>query len=236
MQRTASKWAFARFFATADRKRLNVIMYTQQQFIDKILPYRMQSASILNLALRYVIDWDTPKSLEIKFDGKTCIEGLSTAFTNAAIESGIMHCRALLEFLGLKADKSDHTKLASRAAKRKDDLVIEDFTGPNGQQLARITIDEALVPYKGARDEAENALARAIHIANKGIAHPTLGPVDDAEDLRLLELASRGVPTLVINYFYTRMGLQAPDFQLKSRNRNDVYHSLRRTRQTAPRR
>jgi len=196
-------------------------MYTQQQIIDKILPYRMQSTSILNLALRYVIDWDKPKSLEIRFDGKTCIEGLSTAFTNAAIESGIMHCRALLEFLGLKADNSDHTKLASRTGKQKDDLVIEDFTGPNGQ-LARITIDEALSPYKGARDEAENALARVIHIANKGIAHSTLGPVDDPEDLRLLEIASRGVPTLVINYFYRRMGLKAPDYQLKSRKRDDL--------------
>ncbi|MDO8426462.1 MAG: hypothetical protein Q7T24_02970, partial [Deltaproteobacteria bacterium] len=126
--------------------------------IDKILPYRMQSASILNLALMYVREWDKPKSLEIKFDGKTCIEGLSTAFTNAAIESGIMHCRALLEFLGLKVDSSNHRKLANRTGKQKDDLVIEDFTGQNGQ-LARITIDEALSPYRGDRAEAENALA-----------------------------------------------------------------------------
>jgi hypothetical protein len=196
-------------------------MDTQQQFIDKILPYRMQSTSILNFALTYVIDWDKPKSLEIRIDGKTWVEGLSTAFTNAAIESGIMHCRVLLEFLGLKANNLDHTKVASRMDKRRGDLVIEDFTGPNGQ-LARITIDEALTPYKGSREEAENALAKVFHIANKGIAHSTSGPFDDPEDLRLLEIASRVVPILVINCFYNRMGLKAPDYQLKNRKRDNI--------------
>ena len=199
--------------------RVNVTMYTHQHFITKILPYRMQSISILNLALTYVIDWDNPKSLEIRFDGKTCIEGLSTAFTNAAIESGIMHCRALLEFLGLKVNDSNHTKLSIRNGKRKDDIVIEDFTGPNGQ-LAKITIAEALSPYKGSQDEAENAIARVIHIANKGIAHSTIALVDDPDELKLVEIASRGVPTLVINYFYTRMGLTPPDYQLKNRKRD----------------
>lgn len=181
----------------------------------------MQATAILNLALRYVIQWGESKTLEIRFDGKTSIEGLSTAFTNPAIESGIMHCRALLEFLGLKADRSNHTKLATRTGKQTDDLVIEDFTGPNGK-LSKITISEALSPYDGNPEEAEKALARVIHVANKGIAHSTLGPIDDPEDRTLLEIASRGVPTLVTNYFYTRMGLQVPSYQLKSRSRNDV--------------
>jgi len=181
----------------------------------------MQATAILNLALRYVIQWDKPKALEIRFEGKTCIEGLSTAFTNPAIESGILHCRALLEFLGIKADSSSNTKLSVREGKRRDDLVIEDFTGPNGK-LSKITIAEALSPYDGAEEEAEKALARVIHVANKGIAHSTIEVIEDPEDRRLLEIASCGVPTLVINYFYTRMGLQVPSFQLKSRNRNDV--------------
>lgn len=194
----------------------------QELFVDKILPYRLESTSILNLALRCVIKWDKPKPLEIKFDGKTYIHGLSTAFTNPVIEAGVIHCRVLLEFLGLMADNSDHIKLSSRKRRQNDDLVIEDFTGPNGQKLGKITILEALSPYNGSPDEAEMALARVFHVANKGIAHSTRGQIDDPDDLRLLEIASRGVPKLVVNYFYTRMSMTAPDYEIKSRKRIDV--------------
>lgn len=196
-------------------------MYEQQDFIERILPYRMQSVSVLNYALRCVMKWDKPKSLVIKFDGIKCVEGLSTAFTNAAIEAGIMHCRAILEFLGLLVDSTNHAKLMIRQKRKHDDLLIEDFTGPKGR-LSKITIDEALSPYKGDRDEAEKALARVIHVANKALAHQTTGPFEDLEDLKLLEIASRGVPSLVINYFYTRMGLKAPDYKLSFRKRKEV--------------
>ena len=195
-------------------------MNEHQRLIDKIMPYRMQSASILNLALRYAIQLDAPKPMEVYFDGKLYIEGLSTGFTNSAIEAGIVHCRSILEFLGIKGNASNSSKLAIRNGKRKDDLAIEDFSGPNGL-LSKITIQEAVSPYQGDTDEAEAALSRLIHVANKGIAHFTLGPIEDPEDIRLLEIASRGVPTLAVNYFYTRMGLPAPTYKISGRKRND---------------
>ncbi len=195
-------------------------MDKHQRLIDKIMPYRMQSASILNLALRYVIQLDAPKPMEVYFDDKLYIEGLSTGFTNSAIEAGIVHCRSILEFLGIKGNASNSSKLAIRNGKRKDDLAIEDFSDPDGL-LSKITIQEAVSPYQGDTDEAEAALSRLIHVANKGIAHFTLGPIEDPEDIRLLEIASRGVPTLAVNYFYTRMGLPAPTYKLSGRKRND---------------
>ncbi len=195
-------------------------MGEHQKLIDKTMPYRMQSASILNLALRYAIQWNAPKPMEIYFDGKLSIEGLSTGFTNSAIEAGIVHCRSILEFLGIKGNPSNNSKLLIRSNKRKNDLVIEDFSGPDGV-LSKITIQEAVRPYQGATDEAEVALARLIYVANKGIAHFTLGPIEDTEDMRLLEIASRGVPTLAVNYFYSRMGLPAPAYEISGRGRND---------------
>jgi len=195
----------------------------QEYFIEKILPYRMEAIHIFNLALKYVNLLNGPKPLQIWFDDQLYIEGLSTAFTNPAIESGIMHCRALLQFLGLTVDKSDNTKLFHRSSKRQDDdLRIEDFTDTEGNKLARISIQEARSPYKGDKSEAEKALARVIYIANKRLAHITSDLITNDEDLKLLEIASRGVPVLAINYFYTPMGLESPDFQLKSRTKNDV--------------
>ncbi len=196
-------------------------MDEQEKLIKKTLPYRMQSASIFNLALYYVTSWDAPKSMEISFDGMLCIERLSTGFTNSAIEVGILHCRSILEFLGIKGDSSNRSKLAIRTHKREDDLVIEDFSGPKGK-LSKVTIQEVLRSYKGEPDEAEAALARLICIANKSIAHFTLGPIEEPDDLKLLEIASRGIPTLAVNYFYTRMGLIAPSYELDSRRRNDA--------------
>lgn len=195
-------------------------MDEHQKLIDKIMPYRMQSASILNLALRYVIELDAPKPMKVYFRDKLCIEGLSTGFTNSAIEAGIVHCRSILEFLGIKGDPSNRSKLVTRNSKRKDDLAVEDFSGRDGQ-LSKITIQEAVSPYQGETDEAEAALSRLIYIANKGIAHFTLGPIEDPEDIRLLEIASRGVPSLAVNYFYTRMGLPAPAYEISGRKRNE---------------
>src|SRR5690348_17010952 len=105
---------------------------TKDDYLKHIIPYRMKAVAIFNLAAKYVKSWDAPKRLEIYFDGKLCIEGLSTAFTNSNIEAGIIHCRALLEFLGLRCDPRDPSKLSVRVGKRDDDFVIEDFLGPNG--------------------------------------------------------------------------------------------------------
>jgi hypothetical protein len=41
--------------------------------------------------------------MEIYADGKLIADGNLNGFINPAIEAGLVHCRALLEFLGLKA-------------------------------------------------------------------------------------------------------------------------------------
>lgn len=53
-------------------------MYTKQEFIDRILHYRMEGAAVFNLALRYSIAWPALRPLEVKFSGKTYIEGFQT--------------------------------------------------------------------------------------------------------------------------------------------------------------
>lgn len=107
-------------------------MDARQDFRDRILPYRLEAVEILSLALRYRLSWDGPVPMEVHFDGKLSIEGLSTAFTNPVIEAGIFHCRALLEFIGLRADPKNHGKLSPRRPSRRDDLMIEHFENAYG--------------------------------------------------------------------------------------------------------
>jgi hypothetical protein len=44
-------------------------------------------------------------------------------------------------------------------------------SGDRRVALKLVTPAEAVAPYKGPPDEAEHALARVIHVANKGLAH-----------------------------------------------------------------
>lgn len=194
-------------------------MDSKQNFIERILPYRLEAIEVLGLALRYRLSWTGPVPMQIHFDGKLSIEGLSSAFTNPAIEAGIVHCRAVLEFIGLRVDPTDQRRLSARSGSRRDDLVIENFANAAGP-LPLVTPAMAVAPYNGPLGEAEQALARVIHIANKGLAHSTVGLITDPDDLRLTEIASRGVRTLLVNHFYVPLGLRVPAEGLPSRRRD----------------
>ena len=59
-----------------------------------------------------------------------------------------------------------------------------------------------------------------IHIVNKGLAHSTVGLIEDPDDFRLVEIASRGVRALLINHFYVPLGLEPPPERITARPRN----------------
>ena len=148
-------------------------------------------------------------------DGKQVMEGNLDAFANPAIEAGVVHCRALLEFLGLWEKGG---KLCTRT-RRSNDVGIEHFTKPDGSLLKMVDPDTALNWYGNDRDEAERALVILFHAANKNLAHMTADVIIHPDQRRLIEIASREVPALVINHLYTPLGLQAPRYQITSRLR-----------------
>lgn len=188
-------------------------MLSKDEYLGEVIPYRMKAIDILRIALGYHANFESPKKMEMYFDGKLCVQGHSTAWTNPAIESGIMHCRACLEFLGLKVDPRNPNSLKLRTSKIDDDVGIEDY------DLPKITIEDALRSYQGPPEEAERALARVIAIANKGIAHMTLFRMVDHEDLNLIEIASRGVPILIAKHLYIALGKAVPDYKIQGNSR-----------------
>jgi hypothetical protein len=178
-----------------------------------LIEYRMRAVSVGHLALRYSMEWDHVPSMAIYFNDKQVIEGTATGFTNSAIEAAIIHCRALLEFAGL-AGATSTTLRELQGARKKDDEAIENYPG-----LRKMTIAEATAYYPGAPDEAEAALAYVIYLANKGLAHTTSSFTKHDEGTRLLEIAFRGVPTLISNRFYIASGIKPPEYEPRGRAR-----------------
>jgi hypothetical protein len=195
-------------------------MFDRDDLLKRIIPYRMSAVETLHLALELRLSWDGPQPMKIYFTDSLAIEGNSNAFTNPVIEAGLIHCRVLLEFLGLQVSRTDPTKLTNRTGRRPDDIGIEDFSNSSGA-LPLVSPQEACASYAGKAEDAEAALVSVFHMANKGLAHITAGLVQSPEQAELVEIASRGIPTLVVKYLYTRLQLPSPTYKPLSRRRDD---------------
>jgi hypothetical protein len=191
----------------------------QHHLLHELLPYRMRSVAILNFALSMRSKWPDAPPMTIHVNGDLVVEGNLNAFTNPAVEAGLIHCRALLEFLGLRM--IGKAKLGTIAQRRPDDIGIEHFETATGH-LAKVPPDEAVSRYDGGLEEAEAALVSIFQLTNKGLAHLTADLMNNPEHGRLIEAASRGVLSLVISHLYTPLGLPPPDYKLSSRLRNSA--------------
>ncbi|OYY94824.1 MAG: hypothetical protein B7Y41_04435 [Hydrogenophilales bacterium 28-61-23] len=188
-------------------------MYSHQNYIDQVIPHRLGMIEIMLFALTEMRQTITPKRIIVYLDDKPCFEGLETVFTNPAIEAGIINCRAMLEFLGLRLKKDDPSKLETRPrSNRHDDLYIENFS-KDGVALERVTPEKVKRLSITDQEKGVLAIARLLHISNKEIAHPTLGRSgeDDGSDVELLIIGAKGVRALTVPYFYTPLGLKPPE-------------------------
>jgi hypothetical protein len=187
-------------------------MYSEQEYIEQIIPHRLGMIEIMLFALTEMRQTVEPKKILVYVDDKPCFKGLETAFTNPAIEAGIINCRAMLEFLGLRLKKDNPTELETRPkSKYDDDMHIENFM-KDGVALEKVTPEivkrlSITDPEKGVK-----AIARLLHISNKEVAHPTLGrkDEDDGTDIELIVIGANGVRALTVSYFYTPLGLNPP--------------------------
>jgi len=108
--------------------------------------------------------------------------GNLNAFTNPHIEAGLVHCRALLEFLGLCMINA---RLGNVRKRRISDIGIEHFSNANGP-LPMVTPEEAVSRYDGGREEAEEALISIFQAANKDLAHITTDLVDNPKQAHVV--------------------------------------------------
>ncbi|MDF1645209.1 MAG: hypothetical protein P1U80_13630 [Pseudomonadales bacterium] len=178
-----------------------------QHYLDNILPYRLYALSTFRLFLSFVEAYPEGGTFECSVDGQAKIQGKSTALTNPSIEMGIVHSRVLLEFLGLKLNKSN--KLG-QSTPRKTDITIRDF------ELPLVTREQALAPCNGDKAKAEQGFVHVITAANKLVAHSTETIGMGQEAINSYLMCSRAIPVLLNLHFYQPLGLPMPDIELDS--------------------
>ena len=179
--------------------------------------HRLTAVDMGRIALDYSMSWDSPPSLDIRFDGKQVFEGNAYGFTNGAIEAAIVHSRALLEFLGLGGMSQTKLKELRTVAKGRnsDDIYVEQFA-----DLTKLKICDALKACQCEATEAEASLAYVIYLANKGLAHTTSTFSKHDHGSRLLEIAFWEIPALVINKFHVPLKIETPPYEHQARIRD----------------
>lgn len=188
-------------------------MYSEHDYIDHIIPHRLGMIEIMLFALTDMRQTIEPKKMMVYVDDKPCFKGLETAFTNPAIEAGIINCRAMLEFLGLRLKKGSASELEMRPSRNHDDAMhIEDFK-KDGVALEKVSPDKVRRLSITDQEIGLEAIARLLHISNKEAAHPTCGRTgeDDGTDIELLVIGAKGIRALTVSYFYTPLGLNPPE-------------------------
>jgi hypothetical protein len=174
--------------------------------LNTVLPYRMHCLYALHMAIELKVrGLGAARGQFQVIDGdRTRAEGSAAGVINPWLEIGVIHGRALLEFLGLSVTEG---RLAGPPKnKRKSDWYITDLG------LEVVTPDRAIASYQGDAAEAEQSLVSIMTYANKSIAHLTVpaDPVQYGTDR--VQIAARGIHALVAGYVYGRLNRQRPEW------------------------
>jgi hypothetical protein len=188
-----------------------------EDHLQRLIPYRLDALAILVLMLEFRLKWEEPKPMQIIVDGKIQFEGLTSLFTNPIIESGILHVRALLEFLGLKSASGSLVVVGSNQ-RRSDDAAIELLTD-GVRNLPQVSPAQARAAYPADPAHAEACLVAAINAANKGMAHLSTQYARGPLEAEQLLLAAQLTQQLVEQHVYQPLGRKRPPLPVEARKR-----------------
>jgi hypothetical protein len=175
--------------------------FDQYEFLKIGIPYRLGNLDLFYHSLRIILSEPRPQQVRMIFHAGHEVRGPYWIFTNPAVETGIMTCRVLLEFL--EAEPTNH----------KDDIFITKFQHPNGDNLSPVPLSAvAGFPPPGVSEgETLEALEFTKKAADKAVAHLTLGPPDQkGKEMRLYQITCLAIRSAVDHHLYKRLGLSAP--------------------------
>ncbi|MFT3807667.1 hypothetical protein [Arenimonas sp.] len=179
---------------------------TLDDVLEKWIPYRLQAIETMQFAWEWMGESELPRHVDLVVDGKLKLRGNVAMIANPMFEVGIIHARALLEFLGLCVVKG---KLGQITNRRPDDIAVEQYSTP-AFPLSIVSPSAALAAYPGPRADAEDALVAIFEWANKGLAHLTTGSLSGNYTDMHLDIACRGIPVLLHNHLYAKLGRTIP--------------------------
>ena len=185
--------------------------------LSRLIPHRLDALAIAVLMLKFRMKWEEPKPMQIFVEGQLQFEGLTNLFTNPIFETGVLHIRALLEFLGLKANFGKLVQL-DISTRRRDDSGIEKIAGPTGF-LPLVTPEQVRSSYPADPALAETSLVAVIAAANKGLAHFSTKYPANPTDVKHVLLAAQLTQQLFEERVYAPLGRQRPPLPIKARSR-----------------
>ena len=191
-----------------------------EDYLTRLLPHRLDALAIAVLMLEFRLKWEEPKPMQIFVDGQLQFEGTTTLFTNPTLEVGVLHARALLEFIGLKVNAGQLVQL-DPYSRQRDDAAIERLASHAGA-LPLVTTTDAGAIHPIDPEAAKQALARLIVSAHKGLAHSSATYFSNPMDVREILLALRLTQQLVEKHVYAPLGRQRPPLPVEARARSDA--------------
>lgn len=196
----------------------------QEEILKTILPYKLNAVNACEAVLNEIVGKELPQETLIVFDRKIRIVGNGAAFINPIFEIGLIHCRCLFEFLGLKVSSHCSKKLVPRKNKAKPDDIYIEHIKKNGISLKMVSVEEARSGVRGREKEVEEAFALTCYWANKGIAHITQVLPHDPETVEPIINGVKGVQAMVLHYVYDALDLPHPDYKVKLLDKEVTLH------------
>lgn len=173
----------------------------REQYLIGNIPYRLQSLRFCYIVCEMNSTPHPDYGDELAVGEFIHFDGNNRLLINSIIESGLVYCRVLLEFLGIKRNRNTG-KLCTANSKDSTDVCISDFG------LPLVPVAEATSGFCYATSsEVNSALLQVIETANKTVAHLTSGPTEPGT-FPSLQLACRIVIDLVIRHLYLPLGEQ----------------------------
>jgi hypothetical protein len=175
------------------------------------LPYALGHVDAAIWALTLVSWGVRSNELSIHIAGEVIAEHESfAALTDAHVETGLIYCRKLIEFLGIRLDETTApAKLVPVKTPRKKttDACITQIG-----RASIVAVEEFL--DEGPRDRAiiEEACAHTIRAAHRGVAHFTNTPYDKARCGKVVDCATT-VRAAVERFAYRELGREVPNYR-----------------------
>jgi hypothetical protein len=165
------------------------------------LPNRIEAVKNATWALELQTRVHGSAAMQASIDGQIHIKGNVALFVRPIIESGFVHTRALLEFLGVVARNG---KLARVTRRKPTDVAIEHYS-VRGKQLQIVTPDEVFAAINMPRPVVEWALVGVIETTNKLLAHVTTGEVLAMAMHGQIQVALEAIPALLRSHIYEKL-------------------------------
>jgi hypothetical protein len=185
-----------------------------EYYLQRLLPHRLDALAILDLLVALRLKWREPKAMQVLVEGKTQFSGTTNLLTNPVLESGILHERALLEFVGLRVRSGSLENIPPKD-RRKDDAGIEKIPYA-GSYLKVVTPAEAAASHPADPSFGVTCLVAAWEAAGKGVAHATTIYPANPTQVEQVGIAAQMIQAVVEKHVYRALGRTRPPPPIES--------------------